>query len=75
MYYVIINYTINTMEVSDMIKTLSIRLSEDKYKLTKILLKIKDISFNEYVNDLITKDLKLNIDKIKQYQKIFKGKS
>jgi len=55
-----------------MIKTLSVRLSEDKYKLTRILLKIKDISFNEYVNDLITKDLKLNINKIKQYQKIFK---
>ena len=60
------------MEVSDMIKTLSVRLSKDKYKLTRILLKIKDISFNEYVNDLITKDLKLNINKIKQYQKIFK---
>ena len=72
MYYVIINYTINTMEVSDMIKTLSVRLSEDKYKLARILLKIKDISFNEYVNGLITKDLKLNINKIKQYQKILK---
>jgi len=55
-----------------MVKTVSVRLSIKKYELLKMLVKIKDTSFNDYINDLITKDLKLNINKIKQYQKIFK---
>ncbi|MCD6123980.1 hypothetical protein J7J62_02275 [bacterium] len=56
-------------------KKITVILPVKKYELLKILVKIKDTNFNNYINDLITKDLKLNIDKIKQYQKMFNDKS
>jgi len=56
-------------------KKITVILPVKKYELLKILVKIKDTNFNNYINDLITKDLKLNIDKSKQYQKMFNDKS
>ena len=55
-----------------MVKTVSARLSIKKYELLKMLVKIKDTSFNDYINDLITKDLKLNIHMIKKYKEVLK---
>jgi len=57
-----------------MVKTVSVRLSIKKYELLKMLVKIKDTSFNDYINDLITKDLKLNIHMIKKYKEVLKWK-
>ena len=56
-------------------KKITTILPVKKYELLKILVKIKDTNFSDYINDLITKDLKQNIDKIKQYQKMFNDKS
>ena len=55
-------------------KTISIILPIKKYQLLKILVKIKDSNINKYINDLITRDLKDNIDMIKKYQSLLEQK-
>ncbi len=55
-------------------KTISIILPIKKYQLLKILVKIKDSNINKYINDLITRDLKDNIDMIKRYQSLLEQK-
>jgi len=55
-------------------KTISIILPVKKYQLLKILVKIKDSNINKYINDLITRDLKDNIDMIKRYQSLLEQK-
>jgi len=39
------------------------------------LVKIKDSNINKYINDLITRDLKDNIDMIKRYQSLLEQKN
>jgi len=56
-------------------KTISIILPIKKYQLLKILVKIKDSNINKYINDLITRDLKDNIDMIKRYQSLLEQKN
>jgi len=55
-------------------KTISTILPIKKYQLLKILVKIKDSNINKYINDLITRDLKDNIDMIKRYQSLLEQK-
>jgi len=55
-------------------KTISIILPIKKYQLLRILVKIKDSNINKYINDLITRDLKDNIDMIKRYQSLLEQK-
>ena len=57
---------------NEKLKTVTVVLSINDYENLKALVKLKDTSFNKYINDLIDKDLELNKDKIKKYQTLQK---